>query len=110
MFAVGGDRNKPAAECYAGRMEASPGWPRCGVAIRWALALGSLAILAGCGGNDGCAGFVTINATPPGCERLAEKFGCASFDASGPSCGLAGCARCNGETDQGSGGDFGATP
>ena len=54
------------------------------------------AALAGCGNGSGCAGYISINATPEECARIAEKFGCASFDATGPSCGLQACARCSG--------------
>ena len=55
-----------------------------------------LAAATGCGNGNGCAGYIAINATPEECRRIAEKFGCASFDATGPSCGLQACARCNG--------------
>ena len=54
------------------------------------------AALAGCGNGSGCAGYISINATPEECARIAEKLGCTSFDATGPSCGLQACARCNG--------------
>lgn len=56
------------------------------------LALG----VAACGGGDSCEGYITINATPEECARIAEQFGCTSFDVSGPSCGLTACATCEG--------------
>ncbi|HEY8515411.1 MAG TPA: hypothetical protein VIS07_07850 [Candidatus Binatia bacterium] len=56
-----------------------------------------LALVAvSCGSGDDCAGFISINASPDTCAKLAEEFGCASFDASGPRCGLVSCARCEG--------------
>lgn len=54
-------------------------------------------LVAGCGGGDGCTGFVSVNVSPAECERLAAKFGCSSFDVDGPTCGLAGCATCGGD-------------
>ncbi|MDG2306883.1 MAG: hypothetical protein P8R42_20010 [Candidatus Binatia bacterium] len=49
------------------------------------------------GGDDGCDGFVTINARPEECEIRAERFGCSTFEVDGPSCGLFGCIRCESE-------------
>lgn len=65
---------------------------------RRAVAFAFLLLLAaaGCGNGDGCAGFISVNASPEECARIAERFGCASFDATGPSCGLRACARCDG--------------
>ncbi|MBU6280734.1 hypothetical protein KGQ64_00735 [bacterium] len=63
---------------------------------RFALASFLALAAAGCGNGDGCAGYISINASPEECARIAERFGCASFDATGPSCGLQACARCNG--------------
>lgn len=51
---------------------------------------------AGCGGGDSCAGFITINVTPAECEARAEQFGCPQFEVTGTSCGLSGCATCEG--------------
>lgn len=65
-----------------------------GLARAAALAV-ALATAAGCGGGD-CTGFVSVNASPAECERLARQSGCNAFDASGPSCGLSGCATCDG--------------
>jgi hypothetical protein len=57
------------------------------------LALGA----AACGGGgDSCEGYITINATPAECARIAEQFGCTSYDVTGPSCGLTACATCEG--------------
>ncbi len=68
----------------------APNFPRI-------LAIAALLVaLAGCGNGNGCAGYISINASPEECRRIAEKFGCASFDATGPSCGLQACARCDG--------------
>ena len=39
---------------------------------------------------------VAINATPAECARIAEQFGCTSYDVTGPSCGLTACATCEG--------------
>jgi hypothetical protein len=50
---------------------------------------------AACGGGDGCAGFISINATPEQCAALAEKYGCSGFNVDGPSCGLTACATCD---------------
>ncbi|MFM7143763.1 MAG: hypothetical protein ACKO2K_17800 [Alphaproteobacteria bacterium] len=61
-----------------------------------AAAIGLGLSLAGCGNGSGCAGYISINASPEECARIAEKYGCASFDAAGPNCGLQACARCNG--------------
>ena len=36
------------------------------------------------GGDDGCDGFVTINARPEECEIRAERFGCSTFEVDGP--------------------------
>lgn len=49
-----------------------------------------------CGGGDdgGCAGYITINATPEQCAAIAEKYGCASYEVTGPSCGLTACVTC----------------
>jgi hypothetical protein len=49
-----------------------------------------------CGGGNDCAGFITINVTPAECEARAKQFGCPSFEVNGPSCGLSGCASCEG--------------
>lgn len=60
------------------------------------LALVLAATTAACGSGDDCAGFITINATPQQCAEMAERFGCASFEVEGPSCGLTACASCDG--------------
>jgi hypothetical protein len=52
---------------------------------------------SGCGSDDGCSGFISINASPERCAELAEEFGCGSFEVTGPSCGLVACARCEGD-------------
>jgi hypothetical protein len=54
---------------------------------------------SGCGSDD-CSGFISVNATPEECQRLAQQFGCSSFDVEGPSCGLLGCASCGGLDDE----------
>jgi len=59
--------------------------------------LATLALAAGaaaCGGGDDCSGFISVNATPEQCQRLAEQYGCAGFEVEGPTCGLTACARC----------------
>ena len=65
----------------------------------WAiLVCATAALVAACGGSDGCGGFISINASPERCMALAEQFGCEGFEATeGPSCGLVACARCEGE-------------
>lgn len=66
------------------------GWRGLGVVLAFAVGL------AACGGSDdgGCAGYITINATPEQCARIAERFGCASYEVNGPSCGLTACVTC----------------
>jgi hypothetical protein len=61
------------------------------------LLLASALLLASCGSDDGCAGFISVNASPERCAELAEEFGCSSFEATAPSCGLVACARCDGD-------------
>ena len=60
--------------------------------------LGLVLLLAAsaCGGGDdgGCAGYITINATPEQCAAIAEKYGCTSYEVTGPSCGLTACVTC----------------
>ena len=65
----------------------------------WVIAVcATAALVAACGGSDGCGGFISINASPERCMALAEQFGCEGFEATeGPSCGLVACARCEGE-------------
>ena len=65
----------------------------------WVIAIcATAALVAACGGSDGCGGFISINASPERCMALAEQFGCEGFEATeGPSCGLVACARCEGE-------------
>lgn len=58
-----------------------------------ALALALAAAACG-GGDDGCAGYITINATPEQCAEIAERFGCTSYEVDGPSCGLTACVTC----------------
>jgi hypothetical protein len=58
------------------------------------LALALAAAACGGGGDDDCAGYITINATPEQCAAIAEKYGCASYDVTGPSCGLTACVTC----------------
>jgi len=54
----------------------------------------ALAAAACGGGDDGCAGYITINATPEQCAQIAERFGCTSYEVDGPSCGLTACVTC----------------
>ena len=60
------------------------------------LAVLLVAGVTACGGDDDCSGYITINATAAECARIAEQFGCTSFDVDGPSCGLTACATCEG--------------
>lgn len=64
--------------------------------LRAAALAGLVASAAACGGGDGCAGYITINATPDQCEAMAKEFGCPSFQVMGATCGLSGCATCDG--------------
>ena len=64
-----------------------------GALLGLVLALGAAA--CGGGGDDGCAGYITINATPEQCADIAERYGCASYAVDGPSCGLTACVTCN---------------
>ncbi len=59
-----------------------------------ALALALAAPACGGGGDGGCAGYITINATPEQCAEIAERFGCTSYEVDGPSCGLTACVTC----------------
>jgi hypothetical protein len=61
---------------------------------RTLLALALLLAASACGGDDGCAGFISINATQEQCAALAAQYGCSSFEVEGPSCGLKACATC----------------
>jgi hypothetical protein len=62
---------------------------------RTLLGLALLLAASACGGgDDGCAGFISINATPEQCAALSAQYGCASFEVDGPSCGLNACATC----------------
>lgn len=82
--------DKAAALDYRSRMTARSA-PRATLLVVVLLA----PVLAACGSDD-CSGFISVNATPAQCERLAEEFGCASFDVEGDNCGLTACARCEG--------------
>jgi hypothetical protein len=59
--------------------------------------LAGILLGSGCGSDDGCSGFISINASPDRCAELAEDLGCGSFEVTGPSCGLVACARCEGD-------------
>lgn len=85
--------DKATALVYRSRMMARPASRATPILVALVTLLALLP--AGCGGDD-CAGFISVNATPAQCERLAEEFGCASFDAQGDNCGLTACARCEG--------------
>jgi hypothetical protein len=56
-------------------------------------------IVTACSGSTDCAGVISINATPAECEQIAERNGCTSFEVppESPTCGLLGCAVCEGD-------------